>query len=131
MRGGSRQLLRELIMVLLRLVFFTLFVLGATGSALAQSSTDAGEIAGTVRDIAGGLIHGAHVTLKGPFTLRGRVSRTTQTDENGQYIFKNVRRGTYTVRFDLAGYRQTASKVSVGSKLVRADAVLRVPTIID
>jgi Carboxypeptidase regulatory-like domain len=118
-------------MALLKRVLFTLVVLGATGSAFAQSSTDAGELAGTIRDVAGGFIHGARVTAKGRFTLRGRVNRTTQTDENGQYTFKNLRRGTYTVRFELAGFLQTASIVSVGDKVVRADAVLRVPTIID
>jgi hypothetical protein len=89
------------------------------GIAIAQSSK--GEVNGAVTDVAGGVIHGARVTLK-----KGRDTRTAQTDANGQYAFKNLPRGIYIARFELEGFLPTNAKVSVGDKPVRVDAVLRV-----
>jgi hypothetical protein len=92
------------------------------GSAIAQSKP--GEVAGKVTDIAGGVIPGARVTLK------GRDTRTMETDKNGEYAFKNLRRGTYTVRVELIGFLPTVSKVSVRDEAVQLDAVLRVREIV-
>ena len=89
-----------------------------TGYAIAQSKQ--GEINGTVASAQGGIIPFAHVTLKGQDT------RTTLTDDSGEYAFKNLRRGSYNARFEYRGFHPTDAKVSVGDKPVRLDAVLRV-----
>jgi|SRR5919108_6259247 hypothetical protein len=88
------------------------------GSGLLLAQSRAGEITGTVT-FEGDVISGVSVTLK------GRDARTTETDKNGEYVLKNLRRGTYIVRFELAGFEPTDVKVSVGAKPVRVDAVLR------
>jgi hypothetical protein len=89
-----------------------------TGIAIAQSNK--GEVSGSVTDAAGGAILAANVTLK-----KGRNTRTTQTDVNGQYSLKNLPRGTYDARFEYPGFQPTDAKVSVGDTPVRLDAVLR------
>ena len=88
------------------------------GLVLAQSRT--GEIAGKVTDIEGAIIPGARVTVK------GRETRTTESDKSGEYAFKNLRRGSYTVRVELVGFETTTASVSVSDKAVRLDVVLRV-----
>jgi hypothetical protein len=63
---------------------------------------DAGEIAGTVVDASGGLVPGVAVTLTGPVLLQ---PQTALTSAGGTYRFPRVAIGTYTVTFDLAGFK--------------------------
>jgi len=96
--------------------------------ALAQSKQ--GAIAGAVTDAAGGIIPGARVTLRRQnLWFKGRDTRTTDTDTDGQYAFTNLRRGTYVVRLELPGFRPTTEKVDVRDTPVRVDAILRLPPI--
>src|SRR5215471_8618708 len=76
-----------------------LLVLAGAGTASAQQFT--GGLRGAVRD-ANGVIPGVTVTMTNEAT---NVSRSTVTNDVGQYSFPAVPPGTYTVKSELAGYR--------------------------
>jgi hypothetical protein len=83
--------------------------------AAAQSS---GELSGTVRDGAGGVLPDVTVTMTGPALDK---PRTTTTDSEGRYRFADLPSGTkYVVTFSLMCFRTVRRKdVSVptgGSK---------------
>ena len=83
------------------------FLLLMPGTALAQSA-----IAGVVKDTTGAVLPGVTVEASSPALIE--KVRTTATDENGQYRVIDLRPGTYTVTFTLAGF----------STIVRAGIVL-------
>src|SRR5687768_5739645 len=62
-----------------------------------------GEIFGKVTDASGGVLPGVTVTVEGPALIRPEV---TTTSDSGAYSFPRLPIGTYTVRFDLPGFRQ-------------------------
>jgi hypothetical protein len=68
---------------------------------LAQTLT--ATLVGSVTDSSGGTIANAKVTITETNT---NVSRSTQTNESGNYIFPNLPPGTYTVVVELAGFRR-------------------------
>jgi hypothetical protein len=76
-------------------------------TALAQSA-----IAGIVKDTTGAVLPGVTVEASSPALIE--KVRTTTSDENGQYRVIDLRPGTYTVTFTLAGF----------STIVRAGIVL-------
>jgi hypothetical protein len=59
-------------------------------------------IAGTVRDSSGGVLPGATVEVASPVLIE--KTRTAVTDDQGQYRIVELRPGTYTVSFTLAGF---------------------------
>jgi len=69
------------------------------GIASAQTSS---AIAGVVKDTSGGILPGVTVEAASPALIE-RV-RTAVTDDEGQYKIINLRPGTYTVSFTLAGF---------------------------
>jgi hypothetical protein len=79
-----------------------LLVLGAT-SAAAQQQT--GEIYGRAADTSGAVLPGATVTVAGPALIQPRVAVTSET---GTYRVPELPIGSYTVTFELAGFRTTA-----------------------
>src|SRR5262245_57904625 len=68
--------------------------------AVAQRGT--GAIAGTVRDATGAVLPGTTVEASSPALIE--KVRTAVTDETGQYKLIELRPGTYTVTFALAGF---------------------------
>jgi hypothetical protein len=76
-------------------------VLGVVGSAHAGQSTEASVI-GTVTDESQGVMPGVTVTATSP-ALQG--SRDAVTDEEGRYRITPLPIGTYTLVFELAGFR--------------------------
>jgi hypothetical protein len=70
--------------------------------AVASAQTDAGSIAGTVRDSTGSVLPGVTVEASSPVLIE-RV-RTVQTNGEGQYKIIELRPGTYTVSFTLQGF---------------------------
>src|SRR5262249_29884331 len=66
----------------------------------AQSQT--GEIFGKVTDSSGGVMPGVTVTLTGPSLLQPQVAMTSET---GTYQFPRLNVGTYSVKFELAGFK--------------------------
>jgi len=70
--------------------------------AAAQVST--GEIFGRASDGTGAVLPGVTVTLSGPALIQ---PQTTVTVETGAYRFPRIPIGTYTVAFDLTGFKKT------------------------
>lgn len=76
-------------------------VLGMARPALAQ--VGGSSIAGVVKDDTGGTLPGVTVEVASPALIE-RV-RTTVTNAGGQYEVVDLRAGTYTVTFSLAGFK--------------------------
>lgn len=74
------------------------WVLGA-GGALAQNNS---QIFGKAADTSGAVLPGVTVTVSSPVLLQPRVAVTSET---GSYQFPGLGIGTYSVRFELAGFR--------------------------
>ena len=60
-----------------------------------------GGVRGAVKD-AGGVLPGVGVTLTNEKTS---ISRSTTTNERGEYVFSNIDPGTYAIKAVLAGYK--------------------------
>jgi len=78
--------------------------------ARAQGTTS--RVVGVVRDVGGGIIPGATVTLINEGT---DVSFTTVTSSAGAYVFEAVQVGSYTVTVELQGFKKF---VSTGNRVV-------------
>jgi hypothetical protein len=86
-------------------------VLGAS-SAWAQSQT--GDIFGKVTDASGAVLPGVTVTLTSPSLLQPQVATTSDT---GSFQFPRLNVGTYTVKFELPGFKTVVKEgieVTVG-----------------
>jgi uncharacterized surface anchored protein len=100
-------------------------VLGLWLSTTAASAqTFRGGIQGTVLDQAGATVPGATITVTSTGT---GLSRSVQTDSNGNYFFSELPLGEYDVAAALQGFStQTQKRVDVGaSASVRVDFELR------
>jgi hypothetical protein len=80
------------------------FLLLLPGLLLAQYDTAA--VLGTVNDPSGAVVNGAQVTVQN--TLTG-VQQSQPTDDAGNYLFMNLRIGTYKVSAEMAGFKTAAS----------------------
>jgi hypothetical protein len=69
--------------------------------AAAQTGQTFGELVGKVTDDQGGALPGVTVTLSGPAVMGTPTATTTGT---GQYRFPAVNSGTYSLKFELAGF---------------------------
>jgi carboxypeptidase family protein len=69
--------------------------------AVAQTGQVFGELDGKVVDAQGAVLPGVTVTLSGPAIMG---SQTAVTNERGLYRFPGVNTGTYTLKFELAGF---------------------------
>ena len=81
------------------LVFAGLLLVSAVASA---QGTSTGAIAGTAKDASGAVLPGVTVEASSPALIE--KSRTTVTDDNGEYKIIELRPGTYTVTFTLPGF---------------------------
>jgi hypothetical protein len=100
-----------------------LTLVGAAGKAGAQTAT--GQISGTVKDTAGGVVPGATVTVSSELT---GLSRTATTDTNGDYVFALLPPGTYSVKAELQGFStalESGIRLLVDNK-IRVDLTLKV-----
>ena len=77
---------------------FILAVLLLPASVFAQAS-----LTGTVRDASGGVLPGVTVETSSPALIE--KVRTAVTDDTGQYRIIDLRAGTYTLSFSLAGFQ--------------------------
>ena len=69
--------------------------------AAAQTGQTFGELVGKITDDQGGALPGVIVTLTGPAVMGTPTATTTGT---GQYRFPAVNSGTYSLKFELAGF---------------------------
>jgi hypothetical protein len=76
--------------------------LGHAATALAQVST--GQIFGKVTDSSGGVLPGVAVTIASPALIQ---PQTAVTSESGGYQFPRIPIGTYSITFDLTGFKKT------------------------
>ncbi len=90
-------------MTLRTLVASALVLLLGTSAAVAQQQT--GEIFGRAADTSGAVLPGATVTVAGPALIQPRVAVTSET---GTYRVPELPIGTYSVTFELAGFKTTA-----------------------
>src|SRR5277367_899913 len=86
---------------------------------------DTSEVLGTVRDASGSLVVKAKVTLTNQET---GILATTNTDNNGNYDFFNVKTGRYTIAVELTGFSKfSTSDVQVDVNVrQRVDVTLQV-----
>ena len=81
-------------------VLAALVLVAGSGSALAQVQT--GDITGKVTDNTGAILPGATVTLTGAGLIQPQTATTSAT---GTYNFPRIPIGTYSVRFELPGFK--------------------------
>src|SRR5215210_2210125 len=63
-----------------------------------------GTLLGTITDAAGGVISGANVTIT---EVNTNLSRSTTTNESGNYVFGNLDRGIYRLEVQITGFKKT------------------------
>ena len=96
-----------------RAMVFALAALFAA-STLASAQQQTGEIFGKVTDTSGAVLPGVTVTLTAPHLLQPLTAITSDT---GTYQFPRLPIGTYTVKFELAGFKTIVNQdifVTVG-----------------
>jgi len=82
------------------IVLLAVLLAGGSSPAFAQILT--GEIHGRVSDTSGAVLPGVTVTVEGPALIRPETGVTT---ESGAYSFPRLPVGTYSIRFELPGFR--------------------------
>ncbi len=85
-----------------RFIVLVLVALIATSAATASAQSPTGTILGRVTDQTGSVLPGVTVTLTGPVLLQ---PLTAITSETGSYQFPSIDIGTYSVKFDLTGFK--------------------------
>jgi len=92
-------------------------------SAMGQST--AGRIVGRVADPTGAVLATVKITLTNTATS---VSRSTQTNESGDYSFVEVVPGVYQIEFELTGFKKNVQKnVTVDvNQVVTLNSVLQI-----
>jgi len=115
----------------------------AAGAALAAlvaaspaAAQDTGVVSGSVVDSSGQVVPGATVTLTNENT---RDLRTLVSNERGDFSFRAVTPGSYTVKVELAGFRaferknnivNASSQLDVGRVLLEVGALSEVVTVV-
>src|SRR5207249_2025638 len=84
-----------------RIGVFICFACLAAGPARAQVST--GGIFGKVTDSTGAVLPGVNVTISSPALIQPQVAVTVET---GAYTFPRIPIGTYTVSFEVTGFKR-------------------------
>ena len=82
----------------------------ATATASTAAQEFRGTITGRVADVSGGVLPGVAVTVTNTAT---GVALATTTNESGNYTVPYLTPGTYTVAFELMGFKKIARSVDV------------------
>src|SRR5438045_4003539 len=96
-----------------KVIVLALVAIVAT-AAIASAQSQTGEIFGKVTDASGAVLPGVTVTVTGPVLLQ---PLTAVTSETGTFQFPRLAVGTYTVKFELGGFKTVIKqdmKVTVG-----------------
>ncbi len=102
-------------------------LLAATAAAAQQQT---GEIFGKTTDGSGALLPGVTVTVAGPGLIQPRVAITS---EAGSYRVAELPIGTYTVMFELSGFRTISFpdiRVTIGFR-AQVDAAMELSTVVE
>jgi hypothetical protein len=103
-----------------------LLALGVSTAAFAQQQT--GEIFGRLADNSGAVLPGATVTVAGPALIQPRVVTTSET---GTYRVPELPIGTYSVTFELPGFRTVVMqdiRITIGFR-AQVNAELELSTV--
>lgn len=84
-------------------IFAMVVLLFATNSAFSQAVT--GNLLGTITDVSGASAPNAKITITESNT---GISRSTTTNESGNYNFPDLAPGTYTVSAEVAGFKRSS-----------------------
>src|ERR1019366_6286448 len=76
-------------------------------STLLSAQSTGGRIFGRVADASGAVLAGGKVTAANEAT---GVSRSTQTNDSGDYAFVDIPVGTYDIKFEQAGFTSAMRK---------------------
>lgn len=88
------------------------------------AKTDGKRLSGTVVDPNGAVVTGAKVTIYG---VGSGMTRSTTTDENGQYKVDDAPAGTYRVEFESPGFAKLSREITLGqTSEAQADASLEI-----
>jgi Carboxypeptidase regulatory-like domain len=93
-------------------------VLAALLAATPAAAQDTGTVSGTVVDASGQVVPGATVTLTSDATA---AARTLQSDQRGEFAFRAVTPGSYTVKVELTGFRSIEHRNNVLNASGRLD----------
>jgi hypothetical protein len=85
-------------------------VVGSLLSIFALAQTGTSRVTGTVEDNAGAVVPGASVTLTNEAT---NVAYTTTSTTAGTYVFDGVQLGTYSLTFEMSGFKKYVSHGNV------------------
>jgi protocatechuate 3,4-dioxygenase beta subunit len=83
-----------------------------------QQSGTLGSIHGIIKDKQGGFIASATVSISGP------LSRNINSDSSGNYKFKDLPAGTYTVNASCTGYKSQSRSVTVSTSAETVNFIL-------
>ena len=84
-------------------IFAMVVLLFATNTAFSQAVT--GSLLGTISDVSGASAPNAKITITESNT---GISRSTTTNESGNYSFPDLAPGTYTVSAEVAGFKRSS-----------------------
>ena len=88
-------------------LFISMLSLSLICSSPLSAQSTGGRILGQVADPSGGVLSGVKVTATNEAT---GVAREAQTNDSGEYGFPQIPVGTYTITFDLAGFKTNVRK---------------------
>ena len=103
--------------------------------ATPAAAQDSGTVSGTVVDSSGQVVPGATVTLTNEATVD---ARTMPSNERGEFAFRAVPPGSYTVRIELVGFRaidqrnnivNASSQINLGRMVLEIGALSEVVTV--
>ena len=94
-----------------RFALFITLALGGTQAVLAQTSMLQGTVSVSSTNGAGERLPGA--SLKLTPASSGQPSRSAVTNEQGEYKFKDLAAGNYTLQTELAGFKQQTKTVTL------------------
>jgi hypothetical protein len=98
-------------------------ILIVAGALPASAQLDTGTIVGTVRDQSAAVVPGATVTATQEST--GTVATAVTTDK-GQFVFPNLKIGTYAIAAELSGFRKSIQTGLVLHVQERMDVDVRI-----
>lgn len=75
-------------------------------------------------NISGKLTNNQQKPLSEVFLILGPINQTTETNANGQYVFKNLKPGTYSLTIDAVGFQQKNIKIDLIDKDIVQDIAL-------
>jgi outer membrane receptor protein involved in Fe transport len=97
-------------------------------AATARAQTTPSHLIGTVKDAQGAVLPGVTVTATSPALIGGQ---TVVTEANGSYRFPSLPSGTYSLKFDLSGFKaftRSGIVLALGQTLT-VDATMQLATL--